>query len=162
MKKKVNSRAKGAAGEREFISALTDILGDALTAPMKRNLEQTRAGGHDIVGLEGWAIEVKRYKKLTEGELDLFWQQAWRQAEEVGAIPALAYREDFRSWRARVPLELLLTGDWTSWPGVEWTADLSLDGFASVVREHLRSDLHADKPPERLPSNSDEACASTQ
>ena len=48
---KINSRAKGAAGEREFCKELAEHLGDALVEPLKRNLEQTRNGGHDILGL---------------------------------------------------------------------------------------------------------------
>lgn len=139
--KKINSRAKGAAAERELINLLSENLGDFLTEPMKRNLEQTRAGGHDIVGLPGWAIEVKRYKALTEGLLEGFWEQAVRQAQEVGAKPALAYREDFRSWRVRIRLSDLTDWGDPGWTGVEWTADLSLDGFAAVVREHRCTDL---------------------
>ncbi len=132
---KINSRAKGAAGEREFIKELSLELGDELVAPLKRNLEQTRAGGHDIVGLEGFAIEVKRYKQVKEGDLVKFWEQAKEQAQRKDAEPVLAYREDMRSWRVVVSCNLLhgdgMTGDWS----VDWTATISLTAFAYLVRE---------------------------
>lgn len=132
---KINSRAKGAAGEREFIKELALELGDELVAPLKRNLEQTRAGGHDIVGLEGFAIEIKRYKQVKEGDIVKFWEQAKEQAQRIDATPVLAYREDMRSWRVVVSCNLLkdgyMTGDWS----VDWTATISMKAFAYLVRE---------------------------
>lgn len=149
---KINSRAKGAAGEREFIKELAQELGDDLVAPLKRNLEQTRAGGHDVVGLEGWAIEIKRYRVIKEGDIARFWEQAVEQAERIGALPMLAYREDFKSWRIRVALmmsddgEKLVIADRyianEKWH-VDWTAEISMMAFASIIREqHSATHLH--------------------
>jgi len=138
---KINSRAKGAAAERELIKELQQHLGDEIAGRMKRNLEQSRKGGHDIAGLPGWAIEVKRYKRLSEADLARFWdRQVVDQAIRVKGRPALAYKGDFRPWRVRVPIALLreFGGDWTQeWScKSEWTADVSLEAFASVLREH--------------------------
>lgn len=148
---KINSRAKGAAGEREFIKELALELGDELVAPLKRNLEQTRAGGHDIVGLEGFAIEIKRYKQIKEGDIVKFWEQAKEQAQRIDAAPVLAYREDMRSWRVVVSCNMLadghMTGDWS----VEWTATISLKAFAYLVREqHNATLLHKAESPATL------------
>jgi len=149
MKRKINSRAKGAAGEREFCNELADILGETLVAPLKRNLEQTRIGGHDIVGLDGWAIEIKRYKTLTEGELKEFWQQAVDQAKRVNATPVLAYREDFRSWRVRIPMGFLSgTGLWIE--DVDYTIEMSMVAFATLVREHLHEALQSNELPHKI------------
>lgn len=156
---KINSRAKGASAERELIKELGGYLGDV---QLKRNLEQTRAGGHDILGLEGFAIEVKRYKALTEAMLDGFWDQAVEQADRVGARPVLAYREDFRSWRVRVQLCDLAEWADRAWTTGGWTADLSLEAFAALVREHRRCALHSTESPPTLPSHSEEACASAR
>lgn len=148
--RKINSRAKGAAGERELIKELGLHLGEEMVAPLKRNLEQTRVGGHDIVGLDGWAIEVKRYRVIKEGDIARFWAQAVEQAHRVSHRPALAYREDFRSWRVRVPmsvLDLRVNPEWTS---VEWTADIGIEAFAYLVREYQCSGLHNDKAPTTL------------
>lgn len=137
---KINSRAKGAAAERELIAELRDYLGETLTANMKRNLEQSRKGGHDIAGLDGWAIEVKRYNKLTESDIARFWErQAVDQAWKVDARPALAYRADHRPWRVRVPMVLVrdIDADWKTsdqWLYI-WTVDVGLQAFASLVLE---------------------------
>jgi Holliday junction resolvase len=132
---KINSRAKGASAEREFIKELSEYLGDALLEPMKRNLEQTRKGGHDIVGLDGFAIEIKRYKRIKEGDIVKFWAQAVDQAKRVGAQPVLAYREDFCSWRVRIPWGFLMDEEWDE--DVDFTIELSLKAFATLVRERL-------------------------
>lgn len=147
---KINSRAKGAAGEREFIKELAQYLGDELVAPLKRNLEQTRVGGHDIVGLDGWALEIKRYRVIKEGDLARFWQQAVEQAERIGANPVLAYREDFKSWRVVLHLSVLQEG--MAWPGAQWTAEIGIEAFAAIVRERLRCDLHNEEAPPTLAS----------
>jgi Holliday junction resolvase len=97
----INSRAKGARGEREF-AALIDLH---LGFSVRRNLEQSRSGGHDLVGLPGWAPEVKlRGSDPTPGELGSMWQQALRQAESVGARPVLALKVNRRGWRCFVDL----------------------------------------------------------
>lgn len=150
---KINSRAKGAAGEREFIKELGLYLGDEAVAGLKRNLEQTRVGGHDIVGLDGWAIEIKRYRAIKEGDIVKFWDQAVEQSERVGAKPVLAYREDFRSWRVRVHMSELMPC--MRWPGVEWTAELGMEAFAALVREQMGCGLRMQEPPTTVASISD-------
>lgn len=146
---KINSRAKGASAERELIKELGEYLGDALTEPMKRNLEQTRKGGHDIVGLDGFAIEVKRYKRIKEGDIVRFWAQAVEQARRVGAEPVLAYREDFCSWRVRIPWGFMMPDmDWDE--DVDFTLELSLKAFATLVRERLLTALQSNEPPHKI------------
>jgi len=146
---KINSRAKGASAERAFIKELGEFLGDAMVEPMKRNLEQTRKGGHDIVGLDGFAIEVKRYKRVKEGDIVKFWAQAVDQAKRVDAEPVLAYREDFCSWRVRIPWGFMMNDGWDE--DVDFTLELSLKAFATLVRERLlSSSLHTGEPPATL------------
>lgn len=137
---KINSRAKGAAAERELIGELRDLLGDEIAGSMKRNLEQSRRGGHDIAGLPGWAIEVKHYKTISESEIAKIWErQAVSQAWKVQARPALAYKANYRPWRVRLPMSLLRDHDcdWKAGDGYLyiWTADIGLEAFASIVRE---------------------------
>lgn len=145
---KINSRAKGAAGEREFIKELGEYLGDELVSRLKRNLEQTRVGGHDILGLDGWALEVKRYRTVKEADIARFWEQAVEQAERIGVNPVVAYREDFRSWR--VVIHLSVVQEDMVWPGVQWTAEIGIEAFAAIVRERLRSSLHNKEAPPTL------------
>jgi Holliday junction resolvase len=152
---KINSRAKGASAEREFCKELGEHLGDHLTEPLKRNLEQTRNGGHDILGLEGMAVEIKRYKALSEADLNRIWSgQVLEQANRIGGVPVLAYREDFQPWRIRLPL-IAITGDqWpkeTAWT-MPWTIEVSMEAFAYCVREHLSCCLHKQEAPNTLAS----------
>ena len=96
---KINSRAKGKAGERELIGELKDLLPPEMTSELTRNLDQTRDGGHDILGLGDWALEVKRYAEVKPADLERFWEQAVTQARNDNKRPALAYRQDRRPWR---------------------------------------------------------------
>jgi len=71
-----NFRRKGSAGELEFARAIFDTLGVRLV----RQLDQCRAGGFDLapeptddsacaVLLRGYAVEVKRHRTATSGEV---------------------------------------------------------------------------------------------
>ena len=137
----INSRNKGAAGERELAGLIRDHLGVHLV----RNLLQTRQGGCDLVVnpdqqgpvaelLRGFAIEVKRTARATESTIKGYWRQAVSQADEAGKLPVLAFREDRQGWRVMVPLSFVLEGAmlWDDW---RYTAALTIEGFASVVRE---------------------------
>jgi len=134
---KINSRAKGSSGERELIGVLTEHLGAEITGNMKRNLEQTRGGGHDLVGLDGWAIEVKRYKQVSEGDMARFWEQTVTQAYKVMAKPVLAFREDFRSWRVVIPISVVegKFGYENGLVPLDYTAEMSVAAFSYIVRE---------------------------
>lgn len=151
MKKKVNSRAKGSAGERELINEMEAWLGPWVKQQVKRNLEQTRNGGHDLVGLGRWALECKRYKEATESDIEGWWHQAVTQAHLVGKTPVLAYRLDRRSWRVRIPSRELLAwlGNWE----IEWTAEISLQAFCAILQEEISDEALRGKMPTRSEVN---------
>lgn len=120
---------------------MREYCGDVIDENVKRNLEQVRNGGHDIVGLGDWAVEVKRYKTAGDADIKTWWEQAERQADDVNKTPVLAYRLDRREWRVRVPLYILAEDGIESrpdrWKGVEWTAELGIRGFAMLYTEKL-------------------------
>lgn len=123
----VNGRNKGAAAEREFVNILQQEV-DVSLAPghglkFMRNLEQVRGGGFDIVGLSWLALEIKRQENLA---LNAWWEQCERQAE--GRVPVLAYRQNNRPWRVRMPINIYTN---------RTLVDLSLDDFLSVFRSML-------------------------
>lgn len=110
---RINSRSKGASGEREFSRLLFDELGVRVT----RNLTQTRDGGHDLIVasdpgspttcfLQRFAIEIKRHAAAKPSDLEGWWQQAIKQAGNAEKMPLLAYRTDRAQWLIRVPLEV--------------------------------------------------------
>ena len=103
----VNARNKGASGERELAMLLMGWgLEIGVKLDLERNLEQWRSGGHDLIGVPGLAIEVKRVEVLAVAS---WWQQAVRQAERVKAVPMLAYRGNRKPWRfmVRAPVSFL-------------------------------------------------------
>lgn len=129
---KINSRAKGKAGERELIGELKLVLPE-LSDALERNLEQTRDGGYDIAGMDGWAPEVKRYSKILPADIESFWQQTETQARNDHRRPVLFMREDRREWRVRVRLSDVQK-EWAHPDGLEWTAEVTLDAFAWIYR----------------------------
>lgn len=132
---KINSRAKGKSAERELIGELKKLLPEDMTRDLERNLEQTRGGGHDILGLKGWAPEVKRYATVLPADMESFWAQATEQARKDRSRPALFFREDRRDWRV-----VLRASDVSSALGEDDayanTVEMSMPLFAKVAMEH--------------------------
>jgi Holliday junction resolvase len=95
------SRDKGQRGEREVCKLLEEHLGGAF----KRNLQQTQEGGHDVLGLKGCAIEVKRCEKL---QIERWWKQTTLQAREVQQLPVLFFRRNKEEWTVAVPTYTLM------------------------------------------------------
>lgn len=129
----INSRNKGAAGEREVAKLLNDLLGVVLV----RNLDQWRSGGFDLTGLKGWAIEVKRAKKPL---LKQWWQQTVDQAEPADLKPVLFYRLDHQPWRVVLPVNLLSKGLCLS-KELDYCAEVTPDLFACLIREKFAESL---------------------
>ena len=120
-----SERTKGAAAERE----LAKILFEELGVEMKRNLNQTREGGYDLLGLN-LAIECKRREKEDLGG---WWRDAVKKAD--GKIPVLAYRASRQPWRFILPVEAVMHGHHFVSNFVD-TATLYTSGFCYWVREN--------------------------
>ncbi len=101
MRKRINSRRKGKAGELEACKALTSELG------VEARRGQQFRGGPDSPdvrhGLEGVHIEVKRVERLNLAEAMV---QAERDAD--GDIPVVLSRKNLHPWLVTVPLDRLL------------------------------------------------------
>jgi len=99
-KKRINSRAKGCAGEREFAAALKDVGIEARRG-------QQFSGGKDspdvVCDLTGVHFEVKR---VQAGNLYNWLAQAKRDG--VGKIPVVAHRRNQKDWVAILPMSELL------------------------------------------------------
>lgn len=92
----LRSLQKGKRRERECLNMLTELLAEAgLKVELHRNLQQCDKGGADCLDLPGVALEIKAQETL---QLPSFWRQARSQAEQVEAIPVLAYRQNRRQW----------------------------------------------------------------
>ena len=119
-------RRKGAEGERELAGLLREHLG----ADVTRNLMQTRQGGADLLGLPGWAIEVKR---AARPRLNDWWLQTCQQACLAGQRPALFYRLDRQPWRVMVALRHVATGFEQAPLAMRLETDIEV--FAALARE---------------------------
>lgn len=104
------SRNKGQRAEREVAKLLQPVvttvwneLGKDGPAPnLQRNLMQSHKGGHDLVGLDWLALEVKHQEQFA---LAAWWQQTKEQADKAGqrmlveVEPVLFYRKNNVAWR---------------------------------------------------------------
>ena len=101
---KINVRAKGAQGEREFCMWLFENF----NVPMPtRNLEQVRSGGTDIIDVEPFYFEIKRCETLN---LDSWWYQvnrACKKAQDDSLIPVVAFRKNRKPWEFLIPSKFI-------------------------------------------------------
>jgi len=122
----INVRAKGRAGEQEVAHILREELGIEVT----RNwAEQSAQGGVDLLGVDGWAIEVKRGRAYRNEWM----AQAKRQAEKTGGKPVLIYRLDRRQWMVELVAKDVI-------PGLvhePFTVTMPIGAWITVVREKM-------------------------
>jgi len=82
----VNSRAKGAAFEREIANKLMDELNTKAT--FKRDIEQYRAADHgDIICDDSsfpYVLELKRYAGKGHTYVQAWWDQVEKAAQSAG------------------------------------------------------------------------------
>lgn len=123
------SRNKGAAGERELILEIEQWTGIRL----ERNLSQAFGGGHDLIGLDHWAIECKRYREITNADKKEFWEQAVKQALRVRKVPVVCFRADRQPWRVLVPYPT----DLYRLEDFRCSAEISLELFCGLITEKI-------------------------
>jgi hypothetical protein len=92
-----------------LLTAWAAEVGVVLT--LERNLEQVRAGGADVNGVEGMEVEVKRVEQLVVATA---WAQVCRAAASSGKHPFLIHRKNRGSWKVRTRIEsaLHIGGAW--------------------------------------------------
>lgn len=92
----MNSRRKGADGERELAQVLK-----RLGFETRRGQQYSAANGDaDVVGIEGLHIECKRVEKLN---IDTAMQQSRRDARE-NEIPVVMHRKNHKTWLVTMDL----------------------------------------------------------
>ena len=96
---KINSRQKGAAGEREF----ANLCREKGFTKARRGQQYSGIEGKDVVGLDGIHIEVKRVERLN---LSKAMEQAIEDRKE-GEIPIVAHRKNYEDWQIT-----MLADDW--------------------------------------------------
>jgi hypothetical protein len=141
------ARNKGKRGEHEVILHLQQIVSRACfgvgmreVIQIKRNLNQTREGGCDIIGLDWCAIEVKRHENASG--LKGWWRQALKQAEQKGkgVVPILLWRQNNSQWNVviKVPIRV---GDKTSRTHVLATVEMDWQTFLVWFEQRVKWEL---------------------
>ena len=104
----MNSREKGAAGERELSRRLREYGYDCRSGQQYSGAN----GDADVVGLPGIHIECKRVERL---DLIAAMDQSKRDARP-GEIPAVFHRKNHCRWMVTVSLDdfILLYREWES------------------------------------------------
>lgn len=127
------SRNKGKRGEREVVKLLQAVIDGVQNKDEKirlqRNSLQSDGGGMDIVGLEGYAIEVKYQENL---QLEQWWRQTVVQSKGR-LVPVLVYRKSHSPWRVRTYGVLPVGGG----RGVKTVVDVSIQDFLGSVKVRL-------------------------
>lgn len=93
----MNSRQKGARGERELANLLKTYGYDTRRGQQFSGLN----GDADVVGIEGLHIECKRVEKLN---IDDALKQAIRDARD-GEMPVVMHRRNKEEWKATLRLD---------------------------------------------------------
>ena len=96
---KINSKKKGARGEREIASKLREYGYNCRRGQQYNGLE-----GDDVVGLPNIHIEVKRVEKLNIYDAI---DQATRDAKE-GELPVVFHRKNNKKWLVSLPFEVFM------------------------------------------------------
>jgi hypothetical protein len=92
-----SNRARGGAAEREVCQLINALL-PGVSA--KRHLAQWRdKSQQDVVGVEGWMIQVKYCRELSR---PAWWAALNREARAQGLWPALFYRKPGTPWTVLV------------------------------------------------------------
>lgn len=94
----MNSRVKGAAGERELSAKLREYGFDC------RRGQQYHGGedSPDVVGLPGIHIECKRVERLN---IEAAMAQSRRDAEGTSDVPVVMHRRNREGWKVTMDLD---------------------------------------------------------
>lgn len=125
------AKQKGKRGEMQASTLLgsivRDILGPQHLRPDGRLWADVQAQSGDIVSIPGLSIEVKRQETLN---ITVWWRQTVRQADDLGAIPVLMFRQNRKAWRFCLPAYLLVIG-------ADGHLEMDEEVFASWLEKYL-------------------------
>ena len=90
----INSKRKGAVGEREAVHFLNNLGYDT-----HRTSQVCGQDSADIEGIDGLHIEVKRQEKTS---IEQWMQQSERDAGYTGGIPIVLHRRNRETWKVTI------------------------------------------------------------
>lgn len=131
--KPINSRAKGAGGERTIARELELLTG----VRFSRNLEQSRdADRSDLTpSSPDWpfSLEVKFYAAGC-GCKTAWREQSERAAAKTGKIPVVIYKYNRQPIRVALPFAAIGRAFGQEWPERDW-AEITLEALAYLAGE---------------------------
>ncbi len=143
------SRNKGKRGEREAVNMLNDVIEQVLASNsfpdedvaiarscIQRNQNQSAIGGHDLSGVFGMSVEIKRQEQLN---LNAWWRQCVDQAERNKEVPVLLYRQNNQPWRCITFGSVPLPGGRTGQCKIQIEEDAFKTWFYQWVYYKMRS-----------------------
>lgn len=96
---KINSRAKGASGERE----LAKLLRSQGYADARRGQQYSGVNGDaDVVGVKGIHIECKRQEKVYDEK----WMKQSEDDARKGEVPVVIFRRNREQWKLLIRQDL--------------------------------------------------------
>ena len=140
------SRNKGQRGEREVINLCQPIVDEVCveygveSPQLSRNLVQSQNGGHDIVGLDWLALEVKFQETF---HINQWWEQTTRQAGE-DQEPVLVYRKSRAKWRVMMFGEIV-----SGAVRIRIPVDITFEAFLGYMKVRVGYELRKQKGVEK-------------
>jgi hypothetical protein len=125
---KINSRTKGASGERELSNILSDITGWKVRRKVRNLIGESDL---EIVGNDQWSIEVKRYAKIRRGDIAIFWDQCVAQAVKENRHPVLFMRQNNDEWRSIWIIDSVSND-------LKWTVETSVELWCKHAAEMVK------------------------
>ena len=113
---------------------LSLLINDQLGIKVKRDLDQYRFSQRgDLIGLDGWLIECKRYANTTANNIhkDAWWSQTCAAALLTGELPVLIYKFDRQPIRCVVYLSAINE----AFSNKDDIATISFETWCMLVRE---------------------------
>ena len=96
---KINSKQKGAVGERE----LAQLLRNQGWLDARRGVQYCGLKGNaDVVGVDGIHIECKRVQQISDEK----WLKQAESDAKVGEIPVVIYRRNHEQWKLLIRQDL--------------------------------------------------------
>lgn len=114
----------------DWVNEVLASLGQPLI-DVSRNLDQTRAGGYDLLSVPWLAVEVKRHENL---QVSQWWKQAVKQAGPE-QTPFLMYRQNRTPWRFRIQMTAYHVGP------APLTALYPVDMDAATAKQWLQMEV---------------------
>jgi Holliday junction resolvase len=101
----INSRDKGAVGERELAQFLRDLGVPAVRGQQRSGSPDSPDVKCDLTGIH---LECKRVEERSAGTIYEWLAQAQRDSDGSGKIPVVAHRRNRKDWVAILPLKDLI------------------------------------------------------